>query len=235
METTRKTVIITGATGGIGSALVQYFLEQGYEVIGACRHPERLPQHTHLTGLRLDLSSMASVRAAVESLHGQLLFGIINNAGIMPLRATTVTADGYEQTYQVNYLATVEFTRLLLPQVQDGGSVVFTTSITRRLPFAKTHAAERALAARNPITRFANYGRTKWLLVQTARELAGELAPRHIHVGAADPGVVDTGIITLGWKWIDRLSDRLFRPLISTPAQGARAAIRAFHGGGVRY
>jgi NAD(P)-dependent dehydrogenase (short-subunit alcohol dehydrogenase family) len=228
METARKTVIVTGATGGIGSALVQYFLENGYEVIGACRRPERLPQHPHLSGLKLDLSSMASVAAAAESLRGVRIFGLINNAGIMPLRATTITVDGYEQTYQVNYLATVDFTRRLLPQVEDGGAVVFTTSVTRRLPFAKNSAAERASAAQNPVSRFANYGRTKWLLAQTTQQMAEELAPRRIRVNAADPGVVDTGIITLGWKWIDRLSDAIFRPLISTPEKGARAAINAF-------
>ena len=227
METPRKTIILTGATGGIGTALVHALLDQGYEVIGACRHPERLPKLPHLSGITLDLGLASSVQEALGALRGRTIHAIINNAGIMPLRTTTITADGHELTYAVNYLNTVDFTRRLLPQMEDGGAVVFTTSVTRRLPFRASDAAQRAMRAKSPWRRFLNYGRTKWLLVLEAQKMAVELAPRRIRVNAADPGVVDTGIITLGWERIDRLADKIFRPLISPPAKGARAALRA--------
>lgn len=223
-----KTVIVTGATGGIGAALVTDLLAKGYRVIGACRHPEQLPDDPRVGGVKLDLSSFASVRQAVESLAGMEIWGIINNAGIMPVRKTDMTADGLECTYQVNFAATRMFTELLLPQVSEGGVIVFTSSVARKCAWTTKNAAERAAKAANPWTRFCAYGRTKKLLCYLTAQMARELAPRHIRVNAATPGVVDTGLLRLGWNWVDRLADKIFRPLISTPAEGAVAAMRAF-------
>ncbi len=223
-----KTVIVTGASGGIGSAIVNDLLAKGYRVIGACRHPEQLPDDPALGRLKLDLSSFDSVRQAAASLAGMEIWGIINNAGIMPVRQTVITADGLERTYQVNYASTRLFTELLLPQVTEGGVVVFTSSVARKCAGPTDHAPERAAAATNPWSRFCAYGRTKRLLCQLTVQMASELAPRRIRVNAATPGVVDTGLLRLGWKVVDKLADLIFRPLISTPAEGAVAAMRAF-------
>lgn len=222
------TVIVTGASGGIGGALVAELLRQGYHVIGACRHPERLSPHAEFEPLVLDLGSRRSVARAAKELEGRELHAIINNAGIMPLRQTVITADGLEQTLQVNYVCTEEFTRRLLPQIHEGGVVVFTTSITRKLPRSVERAEERAAACTTPLQRFMNYARSKRLVAILSHNLAAELAPRHIRVNAADPGIVSTGIITLGWGVIDALANVFFRPFISTPQQGARSALRAF-------
>ncbi|MDE7388679.1 MAG: SDR family NAD(P)-dependent oxidoreductase, partial [Muribaculaceae bacterium] len=224
----KKTVIVTGASGGIGRAITDGLLARGYRVIGACRHPESLPDHPDIERLHLDLQSFESVRHAAASLQGIELWGIINNAGIMPVRETVITADGLERTYQVNYAATRLFTELLAPQVADGGVIVFTSSVARKCACGTDRAEERAAAARTPWQRFSAYGRTKLLLCHLTAQMARELAPRHIRVNAATPGVVDTGLLRLGWKGVDWLADRLFRPFISTPAEGASAALRAF-------
>lgn len=223
-----KTVIVTGASGGIGGAIVSDLLGQGYRVIGACRHPEKLPDDPNVGRLRLDLSSFDSVRQAVAQLAGMEIWGIINNAGIMPVRETVMTADGLERTYQVNYAATRLFTQLLLPQVERGGVIVFTSSVARKCAGPTDNPEQRAAAASNPVTRFMAYGRTKKLLCQLTQQMAMELASREIRVNAATPGVVDTGLIRLGWPVVDKLADWIFRPLISTPAEGAQAAMRAF-------
>lgn len=229
MKNEMKTVIVTGASGGIGSALVAELLAQDYRVIGACRHPESLPEHPRLERLHLDLQSFESVRRAAESLAGVELWGIINNAGIMPVRETVMTADGLERTYQVNYASTRLFTELLAPQVADGGVIVFTSSVARKCANGTERAQERAAAAHTPVQRFMAYGRTKRLLCHLTAQMAEELAPRHVRVNAATPGVVNTGLLRLGWKWVDALADLIFRPFISTSAEGARAALRAFN------
>lgn len=100
---------MTGASGGIGGAIVSELLERGADVIGACRRPQRLPEHPRLRGLELDLASFASVRRAAGMLEGERIYGIVSNAGIMPVRETVITADGLERTYQVNYEATRMF------------------------------------------------------------------------------------------------------------------------------
>lgn len=229
MQENREAIIVTGATGGIGSAIINALLTQEPHttIIGACRRPERLP--TGVEGLSLDLSNPASVRKAADHISdsGYRIKALINNAGIMPLRETVILPQGTEQTLEVNCLATVRFTELLLPMMIDGGAIVFTTSVTRHLVNLRRDFRESAAASRCAVTRFMNYGRTKLMLSHYALDLSEKLRPRGIRVNCADPGVVDTGIIHLGYRIVDTLADRFFRPLISTPAQGAEAALRA--------
>lgn len=237
-----KVVVVTGATGGIGKALTEALYVRGaHTVIAACRTPKRLediretlaaryPDNgSEIIGLQLDLGSYGAVDSAVDALRslGLRIDGLINNAGTMPLRTLSVSPDGHEYTMQVNCLSTLRFTLGVLPLMRRGGNVVFTTSVTRRLPKPTDKFDEANLNARTLVSRFLNYGRSKQVLTFTAALLAEREAVSGIRFNCADPGVVDSGIITLGYPVVDKLADRLFRPLISTPAQGAEAALRA--------
>ena len=96
--------------------------------------------------------------------------------------------------------------------------------MTRHIAKLRTDWKQHAITHHN---RFTTYGRSKLMLTHYALDLARELAPRGIRVNCSDPGIVDSGIITLGNRVIDMLSDKFFRPLISTPAQGAAPALNA--------
>lgn len=237
-----KVVVVTGATGGIGKALTEALYARGsHIVVAACRSPHRLDDlremlssrypgnGSEIMGLQLDLGSYAAVDKAVDTLRssGLVVDGLINNAGTMPLRSLTVSPDRHEYTMQVNCLSTLRFTLGVLPLMRSGGSVVFTTSVTRHLPKPVCKFDETNLNARSVVSRFLNYGRSKQVLTFAAALLAEREAGAGIRFNCADPGVVDSGIITLGYPVVDRLADMLFRPLISTPAQGAEAALRA--------
>lgn len=241
-QNNNRVVLVTGATGGIGSALVEALYARGrHTVIAACRRPERLapvidrlrgryPESgSEVIGLALDLNSFVEVDAALVRLRslGLKLDALINNAGTMPLRELTVSPDGYEHTLQVNCLSTLRFTLGVSPLLRGGGCVVMTTSVTRSMPGIALDFDRRNLSARSVAARFINYGRSKQVLTFASCLLAERFASSGIRVNCADPGVVDSGIITLGFPVIDRLADILFRPLISTPEQGAKAALRA--------
>lgn len=245
-DTGRLAAVVTGATGGIGQALMEALWRQQRwgAVIGACRDPRRLEpllerlraacpgSATRLAAAPLDLATMQGAAdgaaALARALQGMRIGALVNNAGTMPVHRLMTSPEGREITYQVNYLATVAFTRALLPLMQEpGGVVVFTSSVTRRLVRAGADPEGRALRARGVLGRFANYGRSKLLLTQAACQMARELQERGIRVNCADPGVVDSGIIHLGYPLVDRLADLLARPLMRTPARGAQAALRA--------
>ena len=238
---TTGTYIVTGATGGIGSAIADALVKRGVgRVILACRDTARadalaarlkeahLSSPTELRPIHIDLGNMASVRQFAETLirDCQPLTALINNAGTMPSRVT-LSDDGIECATATNLVSTALLTSLLVPHIADGGAIVMTTSMTRRIVKLRPDWLRHAAIYHGPMRRFKTYGRSKLMLTHYAAELARQLAPRHIRVNCADPGIVDSGILKMDNRVIDRLADIFFRPLISTTSDGANAALSA--------
>ena len=128
-----------------------------------------------------------------------------------------------EMTIGVNFLGTYLLTLLLLPRIADGGNITFTTSLTRYIgKIDQTFFDDDA----SHYTRFDAYSKSKLATTLLTAHLAEQLATRNIHVNAADPGVVDSNMIHMD-SWVDGIADALFRPIISTPQQGAMSALSA--------
>ena len=229
------TFIITGATGGIGAAITRGVLERGARhVILACRNAEKcrvLIEEMHSRYgvspefMPLNLESFSSVRefAAACSARGFSISALFNNAGTMPA-GVRVTDDGFELATQVNFLSTGMLTELLLPLMSSGSGIVFTTSMTRRIVGLRHDWRQCAVEHHG---RFTTYGRSKLMLTHYALDLSLRLADMGVSVNCSDPGVVDSAIITMGNPLVDKLADILVRPVISTPAQGAKPALDA--------
>lgn len=226
----KKTVIITGANGGIGQALTRQMSRAGFRVIMACRNiPASKPVYETIRReqgchdielLPLDLASFKSVHRFTQLLHcrQEPIHALINNAGIMPPNFLP-TEDNLELATQVNYVSPWLLTRLLLPLLNASGSgiVVNTCSCTYRL--GKINASF-LLPSPASFHRFKTYGNSKLALLLFTRELSHRIAGQNIKVYAVDPGVVDTGILTMH-QWYDSLADILFRPFTRKPEKGA--------------
>lgn len=226
----KQWIIVTGATGGMGEALCRTLAGGGYPVIMACRDTEKgarlrerlvtSTQNMSVDVMPLDLASLASVAAFVRSLRasGRKVSALINNAGTM-CGEFGLTEDGVERTVAVNYLGTYALTRGVLPCMASGGRVVNTLSCTYRLG-----KVGRDLLTPDPsaFTRFRNYGTSKLALLLFTLELAAR--EKGVEAHGVDPGVVDTGMITMN-RWFDPLADKIFRPFIRTPEEGARTAL----------
>lgn len=235
------TYIVTGATGGIGSAIVRMLAERGVcRIVLACRNVEKarklmsevsdLYPETDFAVEHLDLCSFASVRdfvARMSSDYGGIA-ALVNNAGAMPVARSGLTADGYDRATQVNFLATALLTCLITPLVTHGGHIVFTTSVTRCIVGLKEDWEARAERCNN---RFVTYGRSKLMLTHFALDMSRRLKDNGLHVNCSDPGVVDSDMVVMGNRFIDGMSRRFFRPYISTPEQGAEPVIHALESG----
>lgn len=239
----KTTYIVTGATGGIGAAIVKQLIgraeteKQSAEIILACRNSKKAEnlistlqaqsqcEYAQLRFIQLDLESLDSVKefAATIKRENIKISTLFNNAGTMPGKMN-LTVDGHESATQVNYIATRLLTESLLNNIADGGSIVFTTSLTRHFTRLHSDWENRSI---NHHSRFITYGRSKRLITDYAMQLARQLAEREIRVNCIDPWIVDSSMITLGIGWIDTLSDKLFRPLIHKPEQAAETAIKA--------
>lgn len=230
--------IVTGATGGIGKAITRGLLDRGAgRVILACRNEDKCLRMIEAMGesrgalefMSLDLESFASVRHFAESCasRGMSIAALFNNAGTMP-GGVNMTEDGFESATQTNFLATGLLTELLLPLMPQGASIVFTTSMTRRIVKLRDDWRQRSVEHHG---RFTTYGRSKLMLTHYALDLSLRLAERGITVNCSDPGVVDSAIMTMGNCIVDKLADMIVRPVISTPEQGAAPALDAVESG----
>ena len=226
-------VVVTGASGSIGRAICLALLAEGRSVIAVC-HSERCAGELRagLAGLChegcvlstevVELDDFASVKSLASRMQGRRISALINNAGIMS-RHHEVNKDGIEMTIATNYVGTVLLTRLLLPSLAAGnGSIVFTTSVTRKMHRLQEFSFREG---ESEFSQLGTYGRSKLALTHYAMHLADELYG-HVKVNCADPGVVNSKMITMH-RWFDPIADVLFRPFISSPAQGAKPALKA--------
>lgn len=221
-----KTVVVTGANGSMGAVACEAMAAAGWHVVMACRNlhkgrsvldkiRSRVPGGS-LELRELNLESLESVRSFASGLSAHTVDALFNNAGIIN-REYELTADGYERTFQVNFLGPALLS-LLLCDSNPGIHIVSMVSLTCslvRIPIRRDTKAS--------FSQLGTYARSKLALLLFTLELERQ---GKASVEVSDPGIVDSNMISMG-RWFDPLSDRLFRPLCSSPEKGARPAIKA--------
>jgi NAD(P)-dependent dehydrogenase (short-subunit alcohol dehydrogenase family) len=194
----RKTLLLTGASRGIGHATVKKFSEEGWRVIGCSRQPfsSECPwPNGEKNHVQIDLSDPKQTIEAIEKikerLNGDPLHALVNNAGISPkgedgARLSTLDTDlrTWGHVFHVNFFAAVVLARGLKEELVAGkGSIVNVTSIagSRVHPFAG-----------------AAYATSKAALAALTREMAHDFGPLGVRVNAIAPGEVETSILSEG-------------------------------------
>jgi retinol dehydrogenase-12 len=236
-----KTIVVTGATSGIGLAAAEQLTRAGVTVIGIGRSEERCRAAEHkLRALQpsgsaryllADLSKQSEVGVAAEKVREVLagegkqeLDGLLNNAGGFSFRLT-ITPEGFEYLWALNYLAPYLLTRRLLPLLQAAPAArVVTVS-------SGTHYGSRLdwndLESRRRYNGLRAYGRTKLAVVLFTAELNRRFGENStVRAFAADPGLVNTGIgakgtpALVGWLW------RLWSAHGLTPEETAKGIVK---------
>lgn len=122
-----KNVLITGISKGIGKALAQQFLKEGYFVMGTAVPGQIDFSDENLIVYKLDLASKESiVECSSEILKsGKKIDILINNAGVLlDEDETAVVAEKLTKTLQVNLVGTIDFTEHILSTVNKGGHII---------------------------------------------------------------------------------------------------------------
>jgi NAD(P)-dependent dehydrogenase (short-subunit alcohol dehydrogenase family) len=193
-DLTGRTVVVTGATSGIGLIAAREFARVGARTVLAVRDPakgERVA--AELTGevvvAELDVASLASVRAFAARWDGPLDV-LVNNAGIMDVPLSR-TADGFDVQTATNALGPFALTNLLLPHLTD--RVVWVTSQLHRL--AKAHPEDLRWAER-PYRAMDVYTESKLDVVLFSLELQRRLvaAGSPVRSVLAHPGIATTAL-----------------------------------------
>lgn len=195
-------VLITGANTGIGFATAQQLLNQGADVILACRNPQKAAAaREKLLALNkgsvelvhLDLNSLEKVSAAADEIASRFsdLNVLINNAGLFANRKT-LTQDGFEQQFGVNYLGHFLLTQRLLPVLKQApqGRIIHLASIAHWAGNIKPEHF-RAKGFYNPVSY---YGQSKLANLLFSHALAKQLNGSNVTSNALHPGGVDSDI-----------------------------------------
>jgi len=199
------TILLTGATSGIGLEAARLLLAKGETLLVGARDPYNLPEALagHIEAYPLDLASLASVRRFTESVLPRGPFkALVLNAG-MQTGKIAKTEDGFERTFAINHLAHFLLLNLLIDQLGEGGRVVITGSgahdPAEKIPFPPPphHADAERLAYPEKDTQRDKFERMAGARAYSASKLANvmtirELGRRRPDIGsiAFDPAYV---------------------------------------------
>jgi NAD(P)-dependent dehydrogenase (short-subunit alcohol dehydrogenase family) len=178
--------LVTGASGGIGSAISKKLADDGYELVLTGRSEEKLSSLEveirrgggSVSSYSCDLTDPVSVEALVKFVSGKgRLTALVNNAGkelLLPLQATR--SDQICEILFANLFSTIYLTKCCLKLLKSGSSVVNVSSVS----------GIRGSAG------MSVYAATKGALLSFTKSLASELASKGVRVNSVAPGMVET-------------------------------------------
>ena len=192
MGTMQKTIVITGASDGIGAAAARELSRAGHTVVVVGRSPSKteavageLGAPFHVADFA-DLSQVRGLAAALLAAYPRIDVLANNAGGIMGER--TLTVDGHETTFQVNHLAPFLLTTLLMPALVAGKATVIQTSSAAARGFGRLDIDDLQLTRGYSPTRA--YGNGKLANILFTTELQRRYGDEGVAAVAFHPGVV---------------------------------------------
>jgi NAD(P)-dependent dehydrogenase (short-subunit alcohol dehydrogenase family) len=231
-----RTVVVTGATRGIGRAAATRLAQLGAEVVIVGRDESRLREtqadiaaktrNTSIGPVRADFASLDAVRRAASEIaeRWRTIHVLINNAGINSAKRV-VSADGHELTFAVNCLAPFLLTSMLMPSLlrADAGRVVNVSSVFAH--FGRVRVDD-IMFARKRYDATSAYTQSKLAGMMLTIDFADRLLGTRVTVNDVYPGLVATDLLREHWY-----SMPVIRPLWSSfllsPEQAGERLVHA--------
>lgn len=232
-----KTILITGASSGIGRATAVALARRGARLLLQGRTPARCEEaldeiRNAATGappelLQADLASLAEVRRLAEDVASRTdhLDVLLNNAGLT-LTSRQLTADGFERTLGVNHLAPFLLTGLLLPLLRRAPTARIVTVASDAHRFGKLDLDDLQNERRYAMMRV--YGQSKTANILFTDELARRLEGTGITANSLHPGMIRSNLGRGNGAMADRLHDLVgvvLYPFFKTVEDGAKTSL----------
>ena len=232
MDTNHNPIyIVTGATDAMGTVIARRLAEQKKPLVLACRDQEKAQRYAEqlkaetgnsdIQAVQLDLSAFSMVTDFVNRIRAlnRPVAALVNNAGTLP-RHSRISPDGYEHTIQVNFLSTALLSMAMYPLMTEGGRIILSTSISRRLV-----SLPYEFPAVSNFTQIGSYAQAKLALTLFSIYMSTVMKTRHVSVNCVNPGVINTSVLALH-RWLDRAADYIVKP-ITNPEAGVIPTMRA--------
>lgn len=198
-----KTIVITGATSGIGYEAAKYFAQEGHRVIILARNLSLAPiiklelsqtTKSEVDYVICDLSSFDSIKSAVKILLDKypVIDVLVNNAGVWEMELKD-SLDGIEMNFAVNHLAPFLLTNLLLPSIKKSkeGRIVNTSSMAHRRNILDFEDIE---FKKQPYNGVGTYSQSKLCNILFTLQLQDELLGTNVTANTVHPGYVKTNL-----------------------------------------
>lgn len=218
-----RTIVITGASDGIGAAAARRLRAQGERVVVVGRDPDKtraigreLGASTYVVDFA-DLSQVRDLADAVRADHPRIDVLANNAGGVFGTRTTTM--DGFETTFQVNHLAAFLLTNLLMDRLIESSAAVIQTSSRAARLFARFDIDD--LQGERSWSPGTSYGNSKLANLLFTRELDRRFRDHGLSAVAFHPGVVASSFAaTSGGAWRALYANPLARRLLSSSDDG---------------
>ncbi|MCR2812691.1 SDR family NAD(P)-dependent oxidoreductase [Microbacterium sp. zg.Y1084] len=218
-----RTIVITGASDGIGAAAARQLQAAGEHVVVVGRNPEKTRRVAEEIGAPwhlADYAQLGQVRDLAAALRDSYprIDVLANNAGGI-FGERVVTEDGFELTFQVNHLGGFLLTNLLRDRLVDSGASVIQTSSVAAQRFARFDIDD--LQGKRRYTAGAAYGNAKLANVLFTKELHRRFSRDGLRAVAFHPGAVATSFAGASeGPWRFMYTNPVTKRLLTTPEQG---------------
>ncbi|WP_421131903.1 SDR family NAD(P)-dependent oxidoreductase [Alteromonas sp. A079] len=172
-----KSLLITGATSGIGKALALHAAKNNYRVIACGRNEDALNELSkidNIESLRFDVSSLESARDALKDVNAD--YYVFNAGTCEYVDLERFESDMFRRVFEPNFFGVVHCVEAVLPTLKKGNSLVIVDSMARLMPFTRSQA----------------YGASKAAVHYFTKSLEVDLHDKGIRVQAVSPGFVET-------------------------------------------
>ena len=231
-----KTVVISGATNGIGKAAAIELSKERSKLIFTYRNEslandllaeiKDLSPDTQVHSVYCDFSNQDSIKKCAEEINemSENIDVLINNAGVVNT-SYHETSDGIENTFAVNHLGYFLFTNLLLHKLKGESETRIINVSSAAHSFVKEIQWQDINFKNNFKQGLRCYGQSKLANLLFTRYLAIKLSTENITVNAIHPGGVNTSLGSQNKVWYSKPLRLILRPFFRSPLKGAESII----------
>ena len=231
-----KTVVISGATNGIGKAAAIELSKENPKLLFTYRNQslademlaeiKDISPNTQVQSVYCDFSDQDSIKKCTNEINDLCtnIDVLINNAGVVNT-SYHETGEGIENTFAVNHLGYFLFTNLLLQKLKGGNETRIVNVSSAAHSFVKEMQWEDINFKNNFGQGLKPYGQSKLANLLFTRYLSIKLSTENISVNAIHPGAVNTSLGSQNKAWYSKPLRLILRPFFRSPLKGAESII----------